>query len=106
MEVKVLEYMRQQNRPYNAQNVFDNLHGAVPKGSVQAIWVPNDREGSLGSFTRSESVCWLSIRFFHPLDLCDSGDLWVSSGRWQSTMVSAGLVSPLGGRPQLFTADR
>lgn len=26
---------RQQNRPYNSQNVFDNLHGAVPKASVQ-----------------------------------------------------------------------
>ncbi|CAE7423177.1 HOP2 [Symbiodinium natans] len=37
METKVLEYMRQQNRPFNAQNVFDNLHGAVPKGSVQTI---------------------------------------------------------------------
>ena len=46
MESKVLEYMRlcsestrglgrQQNRPYNAQNVFDNLHGQVPKNTVQ-----------------------------------------------------------------------
>jgi len=33
----VLEYMRQQNRPYNAQNVFDNLHAVVPKSQVQAI---------------------------------------------------------------------
>ncbi|CAE6936788.1 HOP2 [Symbiodinium microadriaticum] len=37
MEAKVLEYMRQQNRPYNSQNVFDNLHGAVPKATVQTI---------------------------------------------------------------------
>lgn len=37
MEAKVLEYMQQQNRPYNAQNVFDNLHGVVPRGNVQTI---------------------------------------------------------------------
>lgn len=37
MESKVLQYMQQQNRPYNSQNVFDNLHGAVPKGQVQLI---------------------------------------------------------------------
>lgn len=37
MERKVLTYMQQQNRPYNAQNVFDNLHGVVPKGQVQAM---------------------------------------------------------------------
>eukprot|EP00913_Durusdinium_trenchii_P034246 g32050.t1 len=47
MEVKVLEYMRQQNRPYNAQNVFDNLHGAVPKGSVQTIMESLVTEGKL-----------------------------------------------------------
>jgi len=35
MEGRVLEYMQQQNRPYNSQNVFDNLHGAVPKNQVQ-----------------------------------------------------------------------
>ncbi|CAJ1366630.1 unnamed protein product [Effrenium voratum] len=37
MEAKVLEYMRQQNRPYNTQNVFDNLHGQVPKAAVQTL---------------------------------------------------------------------
>ncbi|CAE8596813.1 unnamed protein product [Polarella glacialis] len=37
METKVLEYMRQQNRPYNSQNVFDNLHGVVPKAGVQTM---------------------------------------------------------------------
>lgn len=47
MEVKVLEYMRQQNRPYNSQNVFDNLHGAVPKASVQAIMESLVAEGKL-----------------------------------------------------------
>eukprot|EP00434_Breviolum_minutum_P030260 symbB.v1.2.026766.t1/scaffold2699.1/size140064/1 len=47
MEGKVLEYMRQQNRPYNSQNVFDNLHGAVPKASVQAIMESLVTDGKL-----------------------------------------------------------
>lgn len=37
METRVLDYMQQQNRPYNAQNVFDNLHAIVPKSQVQVI---------------------------------------------------------------------
>lgn len=37
MEAKVLDYMQTQNRPYNVQNVFDNLHGIVPKAQVQTI---------------------------------------------------------------------
>lgn len=28
----ILDYMAHQNRPYNAQNIFDNLHGSIPKG--------------------------------------------------------------------------
>lgn len=30
-------YMKEQNRPYSAQNVFDNLHGIVPKTQVQNL---------------------------------------------------------------------
>eukprot|EP00928_Gymnodinium_smaydae_P058140 TRINITY_DN41360_c0_g1_i1.p1 TRINITY_DN41360_c0_g1~~TRINITY_DN41360_c0_g1_i1.p1 ORF type:complete len:535 (+),score=140.89 TRINITY_DN41360_c0_g1_i1:84-1607(+) len=37
MEKTVFDYMQQQNRPYNVQNVFDNLHGAVPKSQVQQL---------------------------------------------------------------------
>mmetsp|Transcript_36947 Transcript_36947/g.80214 ORF Transcript_36947/g.80214 Transcript_36947/m.80214 type:complete len:341 (-) Transcript_36947:142-1164(-) len=37
MEAKILGYMQMQNRPYNVQNVFDNLHAAVPKSQVQVI---------------------------------------------------------------------
>ncbi|KAF4661985.1 PSMC3 interacting protein [Perkinsus chesapeaki] len=29
--------MKEQNRPYSAQNVFDNLHGIVPKAQVQNL---------------------------------------------------------------------
>ncbi|KAH0480485.1 MAG: hypothetical protein KVP17_001839 [Porospora cf. gigantea B] len=32
----VLAYLRSQNRPYNAQNISDNLRGAMPKAAVQA----------------------------------------------------------------------
>jgi len=35
MESRVLEYMKQQNRPYNVQNVFDNLHAIIPRTQVQ-----------------------------------------------------------------------
>lgn len=31
----VLAYLKSQNRPYNAQNISDNLRGAVPKAAVQ-----------------------------------------------------------------------
>ena len=27
----IVDYMVQQNRPYSSQNVFDNLHGVIPK---------------------------------------------------------------------------
>jgi 26S proteasome regulatory subunit (ATPase 3-interacting protein) len=33
----ILSYLRSQNRPYNAQNIFDNLHGAVKKASLQRV---------------------------------------------------------------------
>jgi len=36
-KVKVLNYMKEQNRPYSALNVFDNLHGEVRKAEVQKI---------------------------------------------------------------------
>ncbi len=31
---KVLQYMIKQNRPYSVQNVFDNLHGDIPKAKL------------------------------------------------------------------------
>ncbi|KAF4726567.1 PSMC3 interacting protein [Perkinsus olseni] len=36
-ETKIATYMKEQNRPYSAQNVFDNLHGVVPKAQVQNL---------------------------------------------------------------------
>jgi len=37
METRILQYVVQQNRPYNAQNVFDNMHGVIPKSQVPII---------------------------------------------------------------------
>lgn len=34
-EEVILHYMLEANRPYSGQNVFDNLHGAVPKAMVR-----------------------------------------------------------------------
>lgn len=34
---KVLEYLKEQNRPYSALNVFDNLHGEIKKGEMQKV---------------------------------------------------------------------
>eukprot|EP00400_MALV-I_sp_L67-5_P000136 gene136-35_t len=34
---RVFEYMKDTNRPYSVQNVFDNLRGAVPKKQVEII---------------------------------------------------------------------
>lgn len=31
--LKIFEYLRSQNRPYSAQNVFDNLHGSIKKAN-------------------------------------------------------------------------
>ncbi|EEQ97729.1 conserved hypothetical protein [Perkinsus marinus ATCC 50983] len=36
-EARIAAYMKEQNRPYSAQNVFDNLHGIVPKTQVQNL---------------------------------------------------------------------
>ncbi|KAF4716335.1 hypothetical protein FOZ63_028547, partial [Perkinsus olseni] len=36
-ETKIATYMKEQNRPYSAQNVFDNLHSVVPKAQVQNL---------------------------------------------------------------------
>lgn len=33
-ENMIVTYMAQQNRPYNSQNIFDNLRGAVPKAAL------------------------------------------------------------------------
>lgn len=33
----VLQYMRQQNRPYSVQQVLDNLHKRVPKGTLERV---------------------------------------------------------------------
>ena len=34
--VAISEYMLKQNRPYSILNVFDNLHGKIPKKILQA----------------------------------------------------------------------
>ncbi|EER06240.1 conserved hypothetical protein [Perkinsus marinus ATCC 50983] len=36
-EARIAAYMKEQNRPYSAQNVFDNLHGIVSKTQVQNL---------------------------------------------------------------------
>lgn len=33
----ILQYMKQQNRPYSAIQVHDNLHGRVPKATVEKV---------------------------------------------------------------------
>lgn len=43
----VLEYLRTQNRPYSAQNIFDNLHGAVPRLQLQNILTEASTPGEL-----------------------------------------------------------
>ncbi|KAF4684157.1 PSMC3 interacting protein [Perkinsus olseni] len=48
-ETKIATYMKEQNRPYSAQNVFDNLHGVVPKAQVQNLMEKLSKEpGSEG----------------------------------------------------------
>jgi hypothetical protein len=34
---QIVDYMFQQNRPYSSQNVFDNLHGAIPKAQTAVL---------------------------------------------------------------------
>eukprot|EP00397_Hematodinium_sp_SG-2012_P056195 GEMP01069135.1.p1 GENE.GEMP01069135.1~~GEMP01069135.1.p1 ORF type:complete len:201 (+),score=47.66 GEMP01069135.1:29-631(+) len=48
-EDAVLQYLAKQNRPYNAQNIFDNLHGCVVKTSVVSILDKLASEGRLTS---------------------------------------------------------
>lgn len=33
----VTQYMRQQNRPYSAQQIFDNLHKRIPKATLERV---------------------------------------------------------------------
>ncbi|KAF4744614.1 PSMC3 interacting protein [Perkinsus olseni] len=48
-ETKIATYMKEQNRPYSAQNVFDNLHSVVPKAQVQNLMEKLSKEpGSEG----------------------------------------------------------
>ena len=37
-EEAILEYLNASNRPYSAQNVFDNLHGAIAKAMVSGAF--------------------------------------------------------------------
>lgn len=60
MEAKVLAYMQQQNRPYNVQNVFDNLHGTVPKAQVQQLLDSLSATGRLFSKEYGKSRVYLS----------------------------------------------
>ena len=39
--------MEKQNRPYNALNVYDNLHGKIKKQAIEAILNELTEEGSL-----------------------------------------------------------
>ena len=43
----VYDYMKSQNRPYSAINIFDNLHGAIKKSQLQKILDALVDEGSL-----------------------------------------------------------
>ena len=36
-KARVLTYLKEQNRPYSALNVFDNLHGEIKKAELQKI---------------------------------------------------------------------
>eukprot|EP00927_Polykrikos_kofoidii_P040464 TRINITY_DN34581_c0_g2_i1.p1 TRINITY_DN34581_c0_g2~~TRINITY_DN34581_c0_g2_i1.p1 ORF type:complete len:524 (-),score=107.11 TRINITY_DN34581_c0_g2_i1:148-1581(-) len=62
MEQRVLSYMQLQNRPYNAQNVFDNLHGAVPKTQVQALLEALAANGQLKEKEYGKSKTYLAAQ--------------------------------------------
>lgn len=45
----LLQYMEEQNRPYSAINVHDNLHGAIRKAQVVRVLDQMAADGSLRS---------------------------------------------------------
>ena len=46
----ILDYLNKQNRPYSHIQVFDNLHGAIKKSSVQSTLDALEAEGKIKAF--------------------------------------------------------
>ncbi|KAK9459049.1 Tat binding protein 1-interacting protein-domain-containing protein [Lipomyces oligophaga] len=59
-EVKVLEYMIAQNRPYSAMDVFQNLHGAISRPNVNRALATLEQQGKLDSKTFSKQVIYVA----------------------------------------------
>eukprot|EP00826_Nyctotherus_ovalis_P064939 TRINITY_DN9535_c0_g3_i1.p1 TRINITY_DN9535_c0_g3~~TRINITY_DN9535_c0_g3_i1.p1 ORF type:complete len:192 (+),score=57.69 TRINITY_DN9535_c0_g3_i1:92-667(+) len=58
-KARVLNYMKEQNRPYSALNVFDNLHGEIKKTEVQRILDVLVEEGEVKSKDFGKFVIYL-----------------------------------------------
>eukprot|EP01022_Parablepharisma_sp_SALTPOND_P028409 TRINITY_DN70920_c1_g1_i1.p1 TRINITY_DN70920_c1_g1~~TRINITY_DN70920_c1_g1_i1.p1 ORF type:complete len:325 (+),score=50.82 TRINITY_DN70920_c1_g1_i1:91-1065(+) len=56
---KILAYMKEQNRPYSALNVFDNLHGEIKKADVQKILDSLVKDGEVQSKDFGKFVVYL-----------------------------------------------
>ncbi|KAL1922338.1 uncharacterized protein VTP21DRAFT_9877 [Calcarisporiella thermophila] len=58
-ENTVLEYLRKQNRPYSATDVFNNLHGAVAKTAIQKILNALNEKGEVSSKTYGKQTVYV-----------------------------------------------
>jgi len=62
----VLDYMTEQNRPYSAVQLFDNLHQRVKKAQVPKILEALAKEGKLKEFVFGKTKIYLVEQSFFP----------------------------------------
>ncbi|KAK9466506.1 Tat binding protein 1-interacting protein-domain-containing protein [Lipomyces arxii] len=59
-EAKVLAYMITQNRPYAATDVFQNLHGSVPRPAINRALASLETSGQLEAKTFGKQVIYVA----------------------------------------------
>ena len=70
----IVQYMKQQNRPYSAIQVFDNLHKRIPKSTVEKVLSVlseqnSSSDGSEGPVLRCKDYGKAKIYFYNQMQL-------------------------------------